>query len=143
MKHLFRTLSLVTITVLISACGEDFLDIKPLSIFTPESIYVDADGFNGVLVAMRKNLRGDFYGESSGLSCELIASDIAVSANKATNAIHNFDTQVVPSGTGTNYDFHDFWTRGYNQIRSANVVLSRIENGTFANEKEKNAISGD
>lgn len=140
MKRNINTILVITLAFLLSACGKDFLSIKPLSIFTPESIYVDADGFEGVLVNMRKNLRGDFYGESSGLSCELIASDIAVSANKATNAIHNFDTQVVPSGTGSNYDFHDFWTRGYNQIRSANVVLSRIGNGTFTNEAEKNAI---
>ena len=122
------------------SCGDDFLEIKPLSIFTPESIYTDKAGFDGILVNLRKNLRPDFYGEGGGLASELIASDIAISANKAANAIHNFDTQVLPTGTGTTYDFHEIWTRGYNQIRNANVILSRIDNGKFDTEEIKNAI---
>lgn len=122
------------------SCGDNFLEIKPLSIFTPESIYTDKAGFDGILVNLRKNLRPDFYGEGGGLASELIASDIAISANKAANAIHNFDTQVLPTGTGTTYDFHEIWTRGYNQIRNANVILSRINNGKFDTEEIKNAI---
>ena len=78
--------------------------------------------------------------KEGGLASELIASDIAISANKAANAIHNFDTQVLPTGTGTTYDFHEIWTRGYNQIRNANVILSRIDNGKFDTEEIKNAI---
>ena len=80
-----------------------------------------------VLVTLRKNLRVDFYAEAGGLASELISSDLAISANKAQDAIHNFDTQVLPTGTGNNYNFHEIWTRGYNQIRNANVILSRIE----------------
>lgn len=97
-------------------------------------------GFDGILVNLRKNLRPDFYGEGGGLASELIASDIAISANKAANAIHNFDTQVLPTGTGTTYDFHEIWTRGYNQIRNANVILSRIDNGKFDTEEIKKQL---
>jgi hypothetical protein len=111
-----------------------------LSIFTPESIYVDEAGFKGVLVTLRKNLRVDFYGEGGGLASELISSEIAISANKQQDAIHNFDIQVVPTGTGNTYNFHEIWTRGYNQVRNANVILSRIEQGTFDSEETKNAI---
>jgi hypothetical protein len=125
---------------MLASCGDDFLRIKPLSIYTPESIYVDESGFEGVLVTLRKNLRVDFYGEAGGMASELISSDLAVSANKAQDAIHNFDTQVLPTGTGGNYDFHEIWTRGYNQIRNANVILSRIDNGDFTSEEAKNAI---
>ena len=32
------------------SCGDNFLEIKPLSIFTPESIYTDKAGFDGILV---------------------------------------------------------------------------------------------
>ena len=60
------------------SCGDNFLEIKPLSIFTPESIYTDKAGFDGILVNLRKNLRPDFYGEGGGLASELIASDIAI-----------------------------------------------------------------
>ncbi|MBC8603873.1 RagB/SusD family nutrient uptake outer membrane protein [Parabacteroides acidifaciens] len=122
------------------SCGDDFLEIKPLSIFTPESVYTDKAGFEGVLVNLRKNLRPDFYGQGGGLACELIASDLAISANKQQDAVHNFDTQVIPTGTGSTYDFHEIWTRAYNQVRNANVILSRINNGKFDSEEIKNAI---
>ena len=36
--------------------------------------------------------------------------------------------------------YHEIWTRGYNQIRNANVILSRIDNGKFDTEEIKNAI---
>ena len=139
MKKWINYIVCISLSTMLS-CGDDFLDIKPLSIFTPESIYKDKPGFEGVLVNLRKNLRPDFYGEGGGLAAELIASDLAVSANKAQDAIHNFDTQVLPTGTGKTYDFHEIWTRGYNQVRNANVILSRIENGKFDSEKTKNAI---
>ncbi len=140
MKKINRYIFSACLFLLLFSCGDDFLRIKPLSIYTPESIYIDASGFEGVLVTLRKNLRDDFYAEAGGLASELISSDLAISANKAQDAIHNFDTQVLPTGTGNNYNFHEIWTRGYNQIRNANVILSRIENGTFDSEDEKNAI---
>ncbi len=116
------------------SCGDNFLEIKPLSIFTPESIYTDKAGFDGILVNLRKNLRPDFYGEGGGLASELIASDIAISANKAANAIHNFDTQVLPTGTGTTYDFHEIWTRGYNRYEMR-MLFCRVS--TMANSTQK------
>lgn len=122
------------------SCGDDFLDIKPLSIYTPESIYVDQAGFEGVLVTLRKNLRVDFYGAGGGLASEQIASDLAISANKEQAAIHNFDTQVLPTGTGNRYDFHEIWTRAYNQIRNVNVILARIPPIEFDSEEVKNKI---
>lgn len=140
MKRIIKYSFLASFCLLLSSCGDDFLQIKPLSIYTPESIYVDETGFEGVLVTLRKNLRVDFYAEAGGLASELISSDIAISANKAQDAIHNFDTQVLPTGTGNNYNFHEIWTRGYNQIRNANVILCRIEQGTFDSEEKKNAI---
>ncbi|MDR1169284.1 MAG: hypothetical protein LBK97_00425 [Prevotellaceae bacterium] len=103
---------------LLVSCGDDFLEIRPLSIYTPELIYIDQAGFEGVLVTLRKNLRVDFYGEAGSLSSGLISSDLAISANKAQDAIHNFDTQVLPTGTGSNYNFHEVWTRGYNQLHN-------------------------
>ena len=111
-----------------------FLGDKALSIFTPESIYTDKAGFDGILVNLRKNLRPDFYGEGGGLASELIASDIAISANKAANAIHNFDTQVLPTGTGTTYDFHEIWTEDITRYEMR-MLFCRVS--TMANSTQK------
>lgn len=140
MKRIINYIICLSLCLLVFSCGDSFLEIKPLSIYTPESIYVDKAGFEGVLVTLRKALRNDFYGQGGGLACELISSDLAISANKQQDAIHNFDTQVVPTGTGDTYNLHEIWTRGYNQIRNANVILSRIDQGTFDSEEIKNAI---
>lgn len=140
MRKWIKYITINIVIFFLISCGEDFLEIKPLSIYTPENIYVDKAGFEGVLVNLRKNLRDDFYGEGGGLASELIASDIAISANKAQAAIHNFDTQVIPTGTGATYDFHEIWDRGFKQIRNANIILARIDNGHFDSEEIKNAI---
>lgn len=139
MKKWIKYIICLSLFITVS-CGDDFLNIKPLSIFTPETIYTDRAGFEGVLVTLRKGLRADFYGNGGGLACELISSDIAISANKQQDAIHNFDTQVLPTGTGNTYDFNEIWVRGYNQIRNANVILSRIDQGEFDSEGIKNSI---
>lgn len=140
MKRIIKKTACILLAGIMASCSDDFLGIKPLSIYTPESIYINAKGFEGVMVTLRKNLRVDFYGNVGGIGCELIASDMAVGANKEQNAIHNFDTQVLTTGTGSNYDFHEIWGRAYNQVRNANVALSRIDQGEFNSDEEKNAI---
>jgi len=139
MKSINIIASILLIGSLFS-CGDDFLETKPLSIFTPESIYVDEAGFEGVLVTLRKNLRTEFYGEAGGIASELVASDIAISANKGSNALHNFDTQLMPTGSGGLYDTHQLWETAYNQIKNANVILSRIEAAELKDEVKKKAI---
>jgi len=99
------------------SCSDSFLDIKPLSIFTPESIYTDETGFKGVLVTLRKNLRFEFYGQVGAIGCEIISSDMAIAANKGADAMHNYDTQLLPTGTGSTYNFFELWDVAYNQIR--------------------------
>lgn len=140
MNKWIKYITIGAIAILSISCGEDFLDIKPLSIFTPENVYVDKPGFEAILVNLRKGLRADFYGQGGGLASELISSEIAISANKQQDAIHNFDTQVMPTGTGATYNFHEIWDRGYRQVRNANVILARIDGGTFESESVKNAI---
>ncbi len=131
---------LVLFILFFISCSDDFLDMKPLSIFTPESIYNNESGFRGVLVNLRKNLRVEYYGQVSALGCELISSDMAVSANKQADAIHNFDTQVLPVGTGSTYNFFELWDVGYNQIRNANVILSRIDHADLKDDAVKKQL---
>jgi starch-binding outer membrane protein, SusD/RagB family len=139
MKEIKKLISVAFILGFMS-CSESFLEINPLSIYTPESIYTDETGFNGVLVTLRKNLRVEFYGQVGGIGCELIASDLAIGANKGADATHNFDTQLLPTGSGNTYNFFELWNVAYNQIRNANVVLSRIDKATIKSETIKKEI---
>lgn len=122
------------------ACDKSFVEIKPLSIFTPESIYVDQTGFQGVLVTLRKGLRFEYYGQVAAIGCELISSDIAITANKGADAMHNYNTQLMPTGTGNTFNFFELWDVAYNQIRNANVILARINQAVIKNETTKKEI---
>lgn len=121
-------------------CDESFVEIKPLSIFTPESIYVDETGFKGVLVTLRKGLRFEFYGQVGAIGCEIISSDIAITANKGADAMHNFNTQLMPTGTGNTFNFFELWNVAYDQVRNANVILARIDEAVIKNETTKKEI---
>src|SRR5690606_25236025 len=118
------------------------LETKPLSMFTPENVYVDKAGMDALLLSLRKNLRHDFYGSANELTNELITSDCAVAGNKETSATHNFFTQVTPTGTGQ-YNFFTYWNNAYDQIRNANVVISRIDAPEWETEQDKNEILGE
>src|SRR5690554_2447894 len=90
----------IVILVLATACQEDWLEPKPLSIFTPENVYVNKKGLDGVLLSLRKDLRSEYY--STGLSTyigEYISSDYGVRAEESTQATHDFNFQVTPTGT--------------------------------------------
>lgn len=139
MKKIIGYLAYFCCMGMLVACSDDFLTVKPLSIYTPQSTFVDASGFEGVLVTLRKNLRPDFYGDNPGIATEAVTSDLAVNANKQQGALHNFDTQILPTGTGDNNMF-EIWERAYNQVRNANVILARIDLGTFDSKDSKNAI---
>lgn len=64
MKNIIKYAIYAILFLSASSCGDEFLNIKPLSIYTPESIYTNEDGFEAVLVTLRKNLRVDFYAEA-------------------------------------------------------------------------------
>lgn len=135
--RIFLYLSLIFSII---ACDKSFVEIKPLSIFTPESIYIDQTGFQGVLVTLRKGLRFEYYGQVGAIGCELISSDIAITANKGADAIHNYNTQLMPTGTGGTFNFFELWDVAYNQIRNANVILARIDQAVIKNETTKKEI---
>src|SRR5690606_26536189 len=120
MRHIYTYLILILLTTIIYSCNESFLETKPLSIFTPQNVYIYKAGMDALLLSLRKNLRHDFYGSANELSNELITSDCVVSENKETSAIHNYFTELTLIDTVQN-NFFSYWNNAYNQIRIAKV----------------------
>jgi starch-binding outer membrane protein, SusD/RagB family len=139
MKKISRFTIISIFILIVVSCSEDWLYPKPFSIFTPESIFIDKAGMDAQLLVLRKSLRLEFYGQANALPNELITSDAAVYGIKANAALHNFYTQLTPTGSGMN-DFNRYWRWGYNQIRNANVIISRIDVPEWSTEKDKNEI---
>jgi starch-binding outer membrane protein, SusD/RagB family len=134
---------ILSITILIlSACNESWLEPKPLSINTPENIYIDKAGMDAILLSLRRELRNELIGivyNSNPLLIEMIASDLGVAAIQDNDKPINWDIFVTPTEISNVSEFSN-WTIAWSPIRDANVVISRIDNAKWNSENEKNEI---
>ncbi len=134
------TILVVVVIFLATSCEDDWLKPKPLSIYTIENVYVDKAGMESALLTLRRNLRLETHENKSMLCSELFSSDLAICGGEQAIDVHNFNIQVTPTASGDVGIMFNYWNRGYDQIRHANVIISRIDNATWANEAEKNAV---
>ncbi|WP_336516351.1 RagB/SusD family nutrient uptake outer membrane protein [Pollutibacter soli] len=151
MKTLFnsymkRLLLLAGVVCIFFACKKDFLEPKPLSIFTPESAFKDPRGIQGALAACDADIRNEMYGDAPPYLTEMMFSDLAAEGmndNPGTN--QNLNNMVTPTsnldnGNGNRIGW--FWNRHYLGIRYANVVIARIDDPVWPTEADRNATLG-
>jgi starch-binding outer membrane protein, SusD/RagB family len=143
-KQIRNTLKFIIVICITSgflqACQEDWLDPKPLSIYTPDGVLVDEAGMESILLALREGLRHEVVAGNRMLASELYTSDIAICGSEVSAMPHNFNVQVIPTASTNNMPFMRYWEFGYNHIRNANTVISRIDGATFPSEQVKNRI---
>jgi starch-binding outer membrane protein, SusD/RagB family len=133
----------IILMLLLTSCGEEWLEPKPLSINTPENIYVNKKGMESVLLSLRKDLRADFYGSNPmPLTLELISSDIGVAGEQRQDMVINHDLFSTPTQVGAWQEYRN-WDVAWKPIRDANVVISRIETPEWDSENDKNEILGE
>jgi len=121
------------------------LDPQPLSFFAPENTLTDKAGLEALLVTSRKQIKWEWFGDAfnagvceTPLVYEYAFSDMHVMGAPEAKEIHNLETQLTPT---TNQRLHlTYWELGWNGIKYANTVISRIDNATFNSEEERNAI---
>jgi hypothetical protein len=148
MKKYSVTITLLTLTMvfLTTRCSEDFLKPKPLSFYAPENTFVNADGLNAALVACLRNARHEYYGDSPQFISEGIFSDIAVEGTTDKTGVHmDMPAQILPAENMDSGDLTKlgrYWTEGYNRIKYANTVISRIDYAQWDSPEERNNILG-
>jgi hypothetical protein len=132
-KHILTFL--LTIFLLLQfSCSEEFLKPELLSYMAPDNIYVNKAGFESALVSMRKNLTLDSHGAqgTSHMLVETQASDIGI--NQFMIDLRQF---MLPTN-------NNLWTTTfqvmYRYIKEANVVISRIDNGKWDTQADRNAV---
>ena len=52
---------------LLNSCSDSWLEPKPLSFYTPENTYVNAEGLYAALVACERNMRHEYFGDGPHL----------------------------------------------------------------------------
>lgn len=130
----------------LSACSDSWLEPKPLSFYTPENSYVNVEGMYAALVACERNMRHEYFGDAAPIVTEMVQSDICVegTTDKAGPQM-DMDNSLLPdlnlnSGDRTKVGW--YWNEGYKGIKYANVVVSRIDDATYKDEAERNAVLG-
>jgi hypothetical protein len=152
MKSIIQKTTIVTaLTVALSgvvSCGKDYLKPKPLSFFTPENAYTDAAGFRAALVACARNARIEYYGDNPPILTEMVFSEVtAEGTTDKSGPAQDLNLWITPDAA-TAYDDADharlqfYWREGYRGIKYANTVITRIDDATYKNEAERNAILG-
>lgn len=148
MKTIYKfSILLLTLGILgLASCKEDWLDTKPLSIFTPENAFVDVRGMYGALTACERNMRYEWYGDGAPIITELVFSEVCVEGTTdKPGPAQNMNIQITPSSQLNHVDYNKigwYWDEGYKGIKYANVVISRIDKTTFKDSAERNAVLG-
>lgn len=127
-------ISLALLFVLaISACNKSWLKPDPLSILTPQNVYVDKAGFESLLITMRKNLKKEMYENRNPIAGEVAASDLAI-------PIFQIDFRKLTPNSDKFWKYLAFYTTAYQCIKDANVAISRIDDIRWDQEEDRNAI---
>ena len=145
----FHIISLIFITVFTSSisCKKAFLKPEPLSFYEPSETYVNGPAMRAALVSLARNLRFEYYGGNPAILTEMLFTEIAVegTTDKAGPA-QDLNTVITPDLVTFNNDDRNkifvYWTEGYNGIKYANTIISRIDNATYSSPAERNAILG-
>lgn len=146
MKKNIILISSATLLTSLAACSDSWLEPKPLSFYTPENAYIDAKGMYGALTSCERNMRHEFFGDAAPIITEMVQSDICVegTTDKAGPQM-DMDNALLPDMELNNGDRTKvgwYWYEGYKAVKYANVVISRINDATFKNEEERNAVLG-
>lgn len=146
-KHIYHkvcTLFVLMVMVIgFDSCSSEWLEPKPLSIFTPENSLVDTRGMLAALTASDRLIRDEWFttGNRTPMNTEMVFSELSVDASTDQGyAPFNLNVVLTPGGSQQLLYINWYWEKGYEGIKYANLVINRINDATFKNEAEKNAI---
>jgi hypothetical protein len=131
--------------LMVAGCKESWLDPKPLSFYTPENTYVDAEGMYAALTAAERNMRHEVCGDAAPILTEYFGTDVAVSGKTdESGTLVDFDSYMLPTTLYNSYKnkLLWYWQEGFNGVKYANIVISRIDNATYESDAERNAVLG-
>lgn len=130
---------------MMNSCSDSWLEPKPLSFYTPENTYVDANGLYASLVACERNMRHEFFGDGAPILTEMYLSDVAAHGKTdESGSLVDLDQEMLPSRTKNDMKGKNkwYWEEGFKGVKYANITISRLDNATFKDEAERNAVLG-
>ena len=102
-KKIYAIGIITSLSLLTTACNDSWLEPKPLSFYTPENTYVDADGMYSAIVACERNMRHEYAAEYAPILTEIFTSDVAVHGKTdESGSLVDFDNYMLPTQVKSN-----------------------------------------
>ncbi len=135
MKTINKLYSVLTLGVAltVSSCSEKFLEPKPQSFFTPENIFVNKEGYQSLIVTMRKDLNREQTGQKNFMAHQWAASEAGVPWLQ-------LDFRALTPNSDQYQQFVNQINDIFQMVKNANTIISRIDNIKWDNEKDRNEI---
>lgn len=132
---------ILSISLLLSfGCSEEWLEPDPKSFFSPESTLINKEGMDALLVTMNKRYRDEYaLTDQHDILGEWNYSDMSVNGAPPATIPHNLETQMTPTSVDDK-EVRNYWSRAWEGIKDANVIISRIEDVDFTSESDKNEV---
>lgn len=140
-----RTLCLIVLVLFFGACNKEWLKPNPQSLFTPETALLDSRGILGLLSFCEKTERAEFYtGDVSPLHTEMLFSEVSVQGQTLRlGPAQNLNLQITPTSQLNDAKFNMigwFWTEFYRVIKTADMIVARIDEASFKDQAERNQV---
>ncbi|WP_149244591.1 RagB/SusD family nutrient uptake outer membrane protein [Dyadobacter sp. 32] len=132
-KKKFRWVLSLALALIFSSCSEKFLEPKPESFFTPENIFVNKQGYQSLLITMRKDLTREQTGQKNFMAHQWAASE-------AGAPWLQLDFRALTPNSDQYQQFVNQINDIFQMVKNANTIISRIDAITWETEKDRNVI---
>ncbi|MEX0929953.1 MAG: RagB/SusD family nutrient uptake outer membrane protein, partial [Balneolales bacterium] len=133
MKTIKKIPFLIALCVVLTSCDNNFLSPEPRSFFTPENTFVDPQGYESLLVTMRKSFAREATGNRHYLSSEFVSSDLAV-------AVFQMDFFKNTPSNSQFFPYLRMFDDIYSFLKNSNVIVSRIDDIEWPDTEVRDAI---
>lgn len=143
-KKKYIVLALATLPML-NSCSESWLEPKPLSFYSPENTYVNAEGLYAALTTCERNMRHEYFGDGAPILTEMFLTDLAVHGKTDESAsLVDLDNEMLPARTKNDMKGKNkwYWEEGFKGIKYANIAISRLDAAKYKDEAERKAVLG-
>lgn len=118
--------ALLLLTFLLTGCGDDFLDLSPVSSPNVATFYrTESDLVNGTNAAYSTLQSGDLYGGRDLRDLTEYRGDIAFDNDPSAGSGTRFNVDQFLAGS-TNEVIEDVWQRLYQLVYRCNIVLDNL-----------------
>lgn len=127
---------LAALFLALASCSKDWLEPDPLSFLAPENVYINEEGFEAILITLRKDLQYESTGNRHPLSMEHAVSDLAIPLVQA-------DFRRNTPSNSAFFPFLSYFDKVYEFIKNANVLIARIDEVAWEDPSVRNRLLGE